>query len=111
MTQTFDLLLKNASVYLPGGLAAVDVGVRGGQIVALEAGLDAAKGGEVRDLSGRTILPGFIDSQVHFREPGLEHKEDLETGAEAFAAPCVTTFTLALSTFDTRRATTAPEVL
>lgn len=82
MSETYDLILKNADVYLPGGLAQVDVGVRGGQIVALEK-LDAAKGGEVRDLSGLTILPGFIDSQVHFREPGLEQKENLETGATA----------------------------
>ena len=82
MPQTYDLILRNADVYLPGGLALVDVGVRGGQIVALER-LDPAKGGKVRDLRGLTILPGLIDSQVHFREPGMEHKEDLETGATA----------------------------
>ena len=90
MTETYDLILKNADVYLPGGLAQVDVGVRNGQIVALEK-LDASKGGEVRDLSGLTILPGFIDSQVHFREPGLEQKEDLETGANAAVCGGITT--------------------
>ena len=82
MPETFDLILKNAHVYLPGGLAQVDIGIRGGQIVALEK-LSDSQAGEVRDLSGLTILPGFIDSQVHFREPGMEHKEDLETGATA----------------------------
>ena len=90
MADTYDLILKNADVWLPGGLAQVDVGIRDGQIVALEK-LDAAKGGEVRDLSGLTILPGFIDSQVHFREPGLEQKEDLETGANAAVCGGITT--------------------
>lgn len=81
-SEIYDVILKNADVYLPGGLAQVDIGVRNGQIVALEK-LNAAKAGTVRDLSGLTVLPGFIDSQVHFREPGLEHKENLATGAAA----------------------------
>lgn len=83
MAELYDLILKNAQVYLPGGLARLDVGVMGGQIAALEACLDPAKAEVVRELTGLTILPGFIDSQVHFREPGMEHKEDLATGATA----------------------------
>ena len=90
MADTYDLILKNADVWLPGGLTQLDVGVRDGQIAAL-AKLDAAKGGEVRDLGGLTILPGFIDSQVHFREPGLTQKEDLETGANAAVCGGITT--------------------
>lgn len=82
MLKTYDLILKNADVYLPGGLARVDVAIHKGKIAALGA-LDQAQGGQVRDLGGLTILPGFIDSQVHFREPGMEHKETLETGATA----------------------------
>lgn len=81
MTQTFDLLLKNGTVHTPGGPAAVDVGVRAGRIVAIGTGLGDA--GDIIDCRGLDVLPGVIDSQVHFREPGLEHKEDLESGSRA----------------------------
>jgi dihydroorotase len=81
MPETFDLLLQGGTVHLPGGPAAVDVGVRGGRIVAIGTGLgDAA---ERIDCTGLDVLPGVIDTQVHFREPGLEHKEDLESGSRA----------------------------
>ncbi len=43
----------------------------------------SGKGAQQVDLSGLTVLPGIIDSQVHFREPGLVHKEDFETGSRA----------------------------
>lgn len=78
---TYDLILKNGTVHTPGGPVATDVGVRGGRIAALGAMLgDAAQNIDCADLD---ILPGVIDSQVHFREPGLEHKEDLELGSRA----------------------------
>uniref|UniRef100_UPI000381DAC4 amidohydrolase family protein n=1 Tax=Blastomonas sp. AAP53 TaxID=1248760 RepID=UPI000381DAC4 len=81
MTGSFDLILKNGTVYLPGGPVAADIGVTGGKIAAIGAfGADA---GEVIDCTGLHVLPGVIDSQVHFREPGLEHKEDLESGSRA----------------------------
>ena len=54
--------------------------------------LGAGQAGEVIDATGLHVLPGVIDSQVHFREPGLEHKEDLETGSRgpswAASPPC-----------------------
>jgi len=81
MTQTFDLILKNGTVHTPGGTEQTDVGVRAGKIVAIGTSLGDA--GEVIDCSGLDVLPGCIDSQVHFREPGLEHKEDLESGSRA----------------------------
>lgn len=81
MAQTFDLLLKGGTVHLPAGPARVDVGVTGGRIVAIGNGLGDA--GETIDCAGLDVLPGVIDSQVHFREPGLEHKEDLESGSRA----------------------------
>lgn len=81
MTQTFDLILKNGTVHTPGGAEAVDIGVRDGRIMAIAPLL--RHGGEVIDCSGLDILPGVIDSQVHFREPGLEQKEDLESGSRA----------------------------
>lgn len=80
MSATFDLILKNGNVFTPGGLAKADVGVRGGKIAEIGVAGDA---GESIDCTGLTILPGAIDTQVHFREPGLEHKEDLESGSRA----------------------------
>lgn len=81
MSQTFDAILKNGRVHTPGGPAQVDIGVRAGKVAALGSALGDA--GEVVDCAGLDILPGVIDSQVHFREPGLEHKEDLESGSRA----------------------------
>ncbi|MBN8829910.1 MAG: dihydroorotase [Sphingomonadales bacterium] len=81
MPQTFDLKLTGGTVHLPGGPAAVDVGVIAGKVIAIGARLGDA--GETIDCTGLDVLPGVIDSQVHFREPGLEHKEDLESGSRA----------------------------
>src|SRR5690606_39665757 len=66
-----------------------DLGVREGRIAAIGA-LSQAKAAEAIDCEGLTLLPGVIDSQVHFREPGLEHKEDLESGTRAAALGGVT---------------------
>jgi len=77
---TYDLLLTGGTVHTPGGPVVADVGVRDGRIVAIGARGDA---GRTVDCTGLDILPGVIDTQVHFREPGLVHKEDLATGSEA----------------------------
>lgn len=82
MPVTFDLLLKGGAVATPAGIAVADIGVTGGRIRAIGS-LGAASAGEVVDATGLHILPGVIDTQVHFREPGLEQKEDLETGSLA----------------------------
>lgn len=76
----YDLILKNGTVWTPGGPVQTSVGVRGGKIVELGVSGDAA---QVIDCTGLTVLPGVIDTQVHFREPGLEAKEDLESGSRA----------------------------
>ncbi len=75
-----DLKLTGGRVHLPGGPAEVAVGVSGGRIVAIG---DVGDAGETIDCTGLDILPGVIDTQVHFREPGLEAKEDLESGSRA----------------------------
>lgn len=75
-----DLKLTGGRVHLPGGPADVDIGVSGGRIVAIG---DVGDAGETIDCTGLDVLPGVIDSQVHFREPGLEAKEDLESGSRA----------------------------
>lgn len=77
---TYDMILRNGTVWTPGGPAETSIGVIGGQIAAIGVDGDA---GEVIDCAGLTILPGVIDSQVHFREPGLIAKEDLESGSRA----------------------------
>ena len=77
---TYDLALTGGTVHLPAGPALVDLGVRDGRIAAIGAVGDA---GRRIDCTGLDILPGVIDSQVHFREPGLVHKEDLESGSRA----------------------------
>lgn len=82
MTETFDLLLKGGTVVNQDGIAARDVGLRGGRIAGIGA-FDAAQAGETVDCTGLHLLPGVIDTQVHFREPGLDHKEDLESGSRA----------------------------
>ncbi len=80
--QNFDLLLDNATMMTPMGRLEGRVGVRKGKIAAI-GDLSGAKAERVIDCAHVMVLPGIIDSQVHFREPGLEYKEDLEHGSRA----------------------------
>ena len=81
---TCDLKLTGGTVHTPGGPVQADVAVSGGRIVAIgNAGGHAGDAGRTIDCTGLDILPGVIDTQVHFREPGLVHKEDLESGSVA----------------------------
>jgi dihydroorotase len=82
MADTYDLVLKGGTVVNHDGEGVRDVGIAGGTIAAV-GDLSAASAGEVVDCRGLHVLPGVIDTQVHFREPGLTHKEDLETGSRA----------------------------
>lgn len=75
----YDLLLSGGECYTPAGLQRLDLAVLDGRIAAL-GDLSSADAAERVDCTGLAVLPGVIDTQVHFREPGLEHKEDLETG-------------------------------
>ena len=86
----FDLVLKNGNVFSVGGLVDADVGVRSGKIAAL--GSITGSSAQTIDCKGLTVLPGLIDSQVHFREPGPVHKEDLESGSRAAALGGITAF-------------------
>ena len=89
MPPTFDLIIKGGSVATPGGIAVTDVAISGGKIAGIGS-FDASQAGEIFEAHGLHILPGVIDSQVHFREPGLEWKEDLESGSRAAALGGVT---------------------
>ncbi|MGB3831033.1 MAG: dihydroorotase [Mesorhizobium sp.] len=82
MAQTYDLILTGGTVVNHDGKGLRDIGVRAGRIAAI-GDLSRASAGETIYCRGLHILPGVVDSQVHFREPGLDHKEDLETGSRA----------------------------
>lgn len=89
--ERYDLVIKGGSVFTPSGLRDCDVAVSGGRIVGLGS-FDGAVADAVLEAAGLTLLPGVIDTQVHFREPGLTHKEDLESGSRAAALGGVTAF-------------------
>ena len=80
MTETFDTIFKGGTVVNHDGAGVRDVGVKAGRITAIGA-LDAGAADKVVDATGLHVLPGVIDTQVHFREPGLEGKEDLKSGS------------------------------
>jgi dihydroorotase len=82
MAETYDLILTGGTVVNHDGQGVRDIGVRQGRIARI-GDLRQASGAETIDCRGLHVLPGVVDSQVHFREPGLEHKEDLETGSRA----------------------------
>jgi dihydroorotase len=82
MAQSFDLILKGATVVNHDGEGARDIGITGARIAAL-GDLSQASASKTIDCRGLHILPGVIDTQVHFREPGLTHKEDLESGSRS----------------------------
>jgi dihydroorotase len=82
MPETYDLVLSGGTVVNHDGTGPRDIGVREGRIAALGT-IPETSAGRALDCRGLHVLPGVIDTQVHFREPGLEHKEDLETGSRA----------------------------
>lgn len=84
MSRPFDLVVRGATCVLPAphGITALDVGVRDGRIAELGDLSDASAANEI-DARRLHVLPGAIDPQVHFREPGFEYKEDLESGTRA----------------------------
>jgi dihydroorotase len=82
MNQRFDTILKSGTVVNQDGAGVRDIGISGGRIAEI-GGLGNATAAETIDCKGLHILPGVIDTQVHFREPGLTQKEDLETGSRS----------------------------
>src|ERR1700720_3914983 len=82
MTDTYDLIVRGGIVVNQAGEGLRDIGVTAGRIAAI-GDLARATAGEVIDAKGLHVLPGVIDTQVHFREPGLTQKEDLEPGSRS----------------------------
>ncbi|HRP11512.1 MAG TPA: dihydroorotase [Terricaulis sp.] len=85
---SFDLILRGGRIANHAGEGEGDIGVRAGKIAAIGDLRQAS--GPVFEAKGLTILPGVIDTQVHFREPGNPQKEDLESGTRAAALGGVT---------------------
>ncbi len=77
-----EVILKGGTVVNHDGSGLRDIAISGGRIIGI-GHFGKHQAGEVVDCTGLHILPGVIDSQVHLREPGAEHKEDLETGGRA----------------------------
>jgi dihydroorotase len=85
----FDLVIRGGTIVNHSGEGPGDIGVQNGRITAI-GDLSTASAGQIVDAKGLHVLPGVIDTQVHFREPGNEHKENLETGTRAAALGGVT---------------------
>ena len=76
MSEAFDLLIRDGICVTPSGIVAADVGIRGGRIAAIGA-LSQGHAVEMFEARGLHVLPGIIDTHVHFREPGNLEKEDM----------------------------------
>jgi dihydroorotase len=107
LAETFDLVFKGATVVNQDGAALADIGVRDGRIVEIGS-IGEGLAGEIIEAAGLHILPGVIDTQVHFREPGLEHKEDLASGSRSAVLGGVTAV---FEMPNTRPPTTSAEAL
>jgi len=107
LADTFDLVLKGATIVNHAGESVADLAIGDGRIAAL-GDIAASSAGRAIDARGLHILPGVIDSQVHFREPGLEHKEDLASGSRAAVLGGVTAV---FEMPNTKPATTTAEAL
>ena len=86
------LLITNSRLINEGETRDADVLVVGDRIEKIAASIDADEGAEVIDAGGRFLMPGMVDDQVHFREPGLTHKGDLATESAAAVAGGITSF-------------------
>lgn len=86
------LLIKNANLVNEGAVTETDVLIRDDRIARVDSGISADPGVQVLDAEGAYLLPGMIDDQVHFREPGLTNKGDLATESAAAVAGGITSF-------------------
>ncbi len=88
----YDLIIRDGWAALPDSDAAhCDIACQDGQIVRVDTAIDSSAKREI-DAGGKLVLPGIIDAQVHFRDPGFTHKEDLDSGSRAAVSGGVTSF-------------------
>ena len=84
-----DLIIKNGSCYIEGNLKKQDIGIKNNKITEIGT-ISTTNSKDVIDASNLTVLPGCIDTQVHFREPGSTDAEDLNSGSRAAVAGGIT---------------------
>jgi dihydroorotase len=86
------ILLKNGEVVNEGKRFVADILIKGERIEKIAGAIDGSEADEIIDLAGKLILPGCIDDQVHFREPGLTHKGDIYSESRAAVAGGITSY-------------------
>ena len=109
----FDLIIKGGTLIDEDGERAGEIAIANGLVAAIVEPGELPRSREVINADGMLIFPGLVDSHVHFREPGLTHKEDFVSGSRAAAVGGVTTvmvmptdnpFTLSVGDFESKRA-------
>ena len=88
MSDNYSIIIKNGSCYINGKFQTTDIGIIGDKIKKI--GNINHEGSKIFDASNKIVLPGVIDTQVHFREPGANDAENLESGSRAAVAGGVT---------------------
>ena len=91
MPVEYDLVVASKRILTPSGWFSGQVGIRGGKVVALVAAAEEAPAARRVEVGEKPVIPGVIDTHVHFRDPGYTYKEDFESGTRAAAAGGVTT--------------------
>ena len=87
----YDLILKNGTLINEGRIFESDIAIKGDRIEKIASSIDA-ESKSIVDLEGKYVIPGLIDDQVHFREPGLTHKGEIATESKAGLAGGVTSY-------------------
>ncbi len=89
--KTFDLILKNGKVVFNNKIEISDIGIKGSKISTI-GNLSGGLSKKILDISNLHVLPGCIDTQVHFREPGFTHKENIKSGSKGAVLGGITGF-------------------
>jgi dihydroorotase len=79
----YDLILKNCKIVNENKIIESDIAIKNNRIELIQASIDS-ESKKIVDVDGKYVLPGLIDDQVHFREPGLTHKGDIATESRAW---------------------------
>jgi dihydroorotase len=87
----YDIILKNCKIVNENAIYESDVAIKNARIELIQSSIDQ-EAKQIIDIAGRYLLPGLIDDQVHFREPGLTHKGDIATESRAGLAGGVTSY-------------------
>ena len=87
----YDLILKNCNIVNEGSIFESDIAIKNSRIELISKGIDS-ESKKVIDIGGKHVIPGLIDDQVHFREPGLTHKGEIATESKAGLAGGVTSY-------------------